>query len=261
LRKLSNKTRVIVLASLTLLIALTIPVINAQTVTITVDPGDLMPGEPVEVEGTGFAATTAVGIGAGEVTVEAEAHQITNLVTDPIYDEERNLTMYGPFGGTTDHTPIKPGSAYVFYDVDGITSEYFDDYANGTLNTTSTYAIDPFINYVTGEFGRYSSADWSGFSDPWVYITYTYYQNMTPAGGVTTDSSGEFTASTEVSADIVNGEYSVTAVDEKGNFATSTETFEKIPEGLTFGVMMLVSSVAVLVGYRYLWNRSRKREK
>ncbi len=34
-----------------------------------------------------------------------------------------------------------------------------------------------------------------------------------------------------------------------------------IPEGLTFGVMVLLSSVTVLVGSHYLWKRSRKREK
>ena len=245
-----------------LLIALAIPMINAQTVTITVDSEPLMPGDSVTVEGTGFAATSAVGIGIGEeVTVEAEGHQITNLVTEPIYDEELGADTYGPFGGTTNHAPVKPGSVYLFYDVDGTTSEYFDN-GNGTLWTESLFARDPRVNYVTGEFGRRSDADWSGFSDPWVYVTYTYYtHNVTPDAGVTTDGAGVFTASITVSADVVNGDYSVTAVDDQGNFATSTQTFEKIPEGLTFGVMMLVSSVAVLVGSRYLWNRSRKREK
>ena len=77
----------------------------------------------------------------------------------------------------------------------------------------------------------------------------------------TTDPEGSFTESITVPTDVVNGNYSVTAVDDQGNFATSTQTCEKIPEGLTFGVMMLASSVAGLVGTRYLWNRSKKREK
>lgn len=260
MRKPSNKTKIIAIASLTLLIALAIPMINAQTAAITFDPTSAEQYDSVTVEGTGFAATSTVGIGLGaEVTVEAEAHQITNLATDPIYDEELGMDKYGPFGGTTNHSPVKPGSVYLFYDVDDVTSEYFDN-GDGTLNTESTYAIGPFVNYATGECGRYSSADWSGFADPWVYITYTYYEyGVTPAEGVTTDPSGSFTAS--VTVPNVLGDYTFTAVDDQGNFATSTETLEVIPEGLTFGVMVLLSSVAVVVGSRYLWNRSRKREK
>ncbi|UCC57592.1 MAG: hypothetical protein JSW14_04200 [Candidatus Bathyarchaeum sp.] len=36
---------------------------------------------------------------------------------------------------------------------------------------------------------------------------------------------------------------------------------DPIPEGLTFAVMVLLSSVSVLVGSHYLWKRSKKREK
>ena len=257
---MSNKTKTVAIASLMLLIALTIPTTNAQTVTITVDSEPLEPDDSATVEGTGFAATSDVSIWFGEVAVYDEAHNITNLVTDPIYDEDLGIDKYGPFGGTANHTPIKPGSVYVFYDVDGVTSEYFDDYANGTLNTTSTFAIGPFVNYVNGSFGRYSTADWSAFVDPWVYITYIYYEyDVTPTAGVTTDQSGAFTA--EITVPDVYGNCSVFAVDDEGNFALGTETVEVVPEGLTFVVMMLLSSVAVLVGSRYFWNRSRKREK
>lgn len=38
-------------------------------------------------------------------------------------------------------------------------------------------------------------------------------------------------------------------------------SMDPIPEGLTFGVMALLSSVSVLVGSHYLWKRSKKREK
>jgi hypothetical protein len=249
LRKPSNKTKIIAIASLTLLIALAIPIINAQTVTITVDSEPLMPGDSVTVEGTDFAATSTVGIGLGEeVTVSDEAHDIP----EP--------SGYGPFTAIVNHYPIKPGSFSFHCDVSGVTSDYYDDYGNGTLATTSTYAVDPFVNYVTGEFGRSTNSPWDGYTVVFT-ANYTYYQNVTPAAGVTTDPSGSFTASITVPADVVNGDYSVTAVDDQGNFATSTQTFEKIPEGLTFGVMTLLSSVAVLVGSHYLWNRSRKRGK
>lgn len=250
MRKPSNKTKIIAIASLTLLIALTIPMINAQTVTITVDSEPLMPGDSVTVEGTGFASTTTVGIGVGEeITVTWEVHEIP----EP--------SGYGPFTAILDHYPIKPGSFSFHCDVSGVTSDYYDDYGNGTLNTTSTYAVDPFVNSATGEFGRSTNSAWDGYTVVF-YANYTYYEyGVTPDAGVTTDGEGVFTASITVPADVVNGNYSVTAVDDQGNFATSTQTFEKIPEGLTFGVMVLVSSVAVLVGSRYLWNRSRKREK
>lgn len=248
LRKTSNRTRIVAFASLMLLIALAIPAINAQTVTITVDSEPLMPGDSVTVDGTGFAATTAVAIGVGEeVTVTGEAHPIPEPVGN------------GPFIAIVDHYPIKPGSFSFHCDVSDVTSDYYDN-GDGTLNTESTYAVDPFVDYVTGEFGRSSNSAW----DTYIVVftaNYTYYQNVTPAAGVTTDPSGAFTAEITVPEDVVNGEYSVTAIDDQGNFATSTESFEKVPEGLTFGAMILASSVAGLAGSHYLWKRTKKQEK
>jgi hypothetical protein len=248
LRKPSNKTKIIAIASLTLLIILAIPMINAQTAAVTFDPASATQGDSVTVEGTGFAATTAVGIGFGaEVTVTDEVHEIP----EPIGN--------GPFTAIVDHYPIKPGSFSFHCDVSGVTSDYYDDYGNGTLNTTSAYAVDPFVNHVTGEFGRSTNSPWDTYTVVY-YANYTYYEyGVTPAAGVTTGPSGAFTAS--VTVPNVLGDYAFTAVDAQGNFATSTQTLEVIPEGLTFVVMVLLSSVAVLVGSRYLWNRSKKREK
>jgi hypothetical protein len=248
LRKPSNKTKKIAIASLTLLIALAIPMTNAQTAAITFDPTSAAQYDSVTVEGTDFAATTAVGIGLGEeITVTWEVHEIP----EP--------SGYGPFTATLNHYPIKPGSFSFHCDVSSVTSDYYDDYGNGTLYTTSTYAVDPYVKYVTGEFGRSTNSPWDGYTVVF-YANYTYYEfGVTPAEGVTTDPSGSFTAS--VTVPNVLGDYTFTAVDAQGNFATSTETLEVIPEGLTFGVMVLLSSVAVVVGSHYLWNRSRKREK
>ena len=214
---------------------------------ITLTPTAQAAGGSVTVDGTGFGATKAVGIGLGaEATVELEPHPITNLVTEP--DGEG---YYGPFGGTADHIPIKPGSVYIFYDVDGVTSEYFDN-GDGTLNTESTYAINPVVNYVNGSFGRKSSSDWSGFTAPVAYITYTYYTyNVTPAAGATTTGAGAFTASITVPS-VADGSYTVTAVDTQGNKGTSTLTVDHtIPEGLTLGVMLALSTIAVIVSIRY----------
>jgi len=248
LRKPSNKTKIIAIASLTLLIALAIPMINAQTAAITFDPTSATQYDSVTVEGTGFAATSTVGIGFGaEVTVTDEAHEIPEPAGN------------GPFTAIVNHYPIKPGSFSFHCDVSDVTSDYYDDYGNGTLNTSSTYAVDPFVNYVTGEFGRSTNSPWDGYIVVF-YANYTYYEyGVTPAAGVTTDPSGAFTAS--VTVPNVLGDYTFTAVDDQGNFATSTQTLEVIPEGLTFGVMVLLSSVAVVVGSHYLRKRSRKREK
>jgi hypothetical protein len=221
---------------------------------ITLNPTTQGPGSNVSVDGTGFGATKAVGIGFGaEVTVELEPHPITNLVTEPVFNEELGVDTYGPFGGTADHLPIKPGSVYIYYDVDGVTSEYFDkDPPDGTLQTDSIYAIDPRVNYVNGSFGRRSSSDWSTFTAPVAYITYTYYTyNVTPAAGVTTLGSGAFTASITVPS-VADGSYVVTAVDTAGNKATSTLVVDHtVPEGLTLGVMMALSTIAVIVSTRY----------
>ena len=249
MRKTSNMTKIITVIFLTFLIALAIPMANAQTAAITLDPATAMPTDSVTVDGTDFAATSAVAIGFGEeVTVSGEVHNIL----DP--------TGYGPFTAIVEHYPIKPGSFSFHCDVSDVTSDYYDDYGNGTLNTSSTYALDPFVNYVTGEFGRSTSSPWDTYTVVFT-ANYTYYAyNVTPAEGVTTDGAGAFTASITVPW-VVNGDYEVTAIDEQGNVATSSLPLEIIPEGLAFGAVMLLSSVSVLVGSRYLWNRSRKREK
>jgi hypothetical protein len=216
---------------------------------ITLTPTAQAPTASVTVDGTGFGATKAVGIGLGaEVTVTDEMHNITDLVTEPDGDG-----YYGPFGGTTDHYPIKPGSFTAFYDVDGVTSNYWDkDPPDGTLESDSAYAVDPRVNYVNGTVSRKSTSDWSGFSAPYVLVSYTYYTyNVTPAAGVTTTGAGAFSALITVPS-VANGAYTVTAVDTQGNMATSTLTVDNtIPESWTLGVMILASSVAVIVGTRY----------
>lgn len=249
MRKTSKKAKIITVTVLTFLIVLAVPMIKAQIVSITVGSEPLMPSDSVPVDGVGFATTSAVAIGIGEeVTVTGEVHNIP----DP--------AGYGPFIAIVEHYPIKPGSFSFHCDVSDVTSDYYDDYANGTLNTSSTYAVDPFVNYVTGEFGRSTNSPWDTYTVSFT-ANYTYYQNVTPAEGVITDGTGAFMAEITVPEDAVNGNYSVTAIDVLGNFATSAETFEKIPEGLTFGVIVAVSSVSVLGGFHYLRKCSRKQEK
>jgi len=234
----------ITMAFLTISIILAVIPMASAAGAITLNPTTQLPGSSVTVDGTGFGATKKVGIGMGaEVIVSAEVHPITNLVTTP----DENGT-YGPFGGVTLHYPIKPGSVYIFYDVDGTTSDYTDD-GDGTLTSSSPYAVNPVVNYVNGSFGRGSNTDWSGFTAPVAYINYTYYTyNVTPAAGVTTSAGGAFTASITVPT-VADGNYVVTAVDTAGNKAT--QTLNVVPEGLTIGVMLTLSTIAVIVSTRY----------
>jgi hypothetical protein len=71
---------------------------------------------------------------------------------------------------------------------------------------------------------------------------------VTPAAGVTTLASGAFSASITVPS-VADGNYVVTAVDTAGNKATAT--LNVVPEGLTVGVMVVVSSVVVIVSSCY----------
>jgi hypothetical protein len=237
---------VFVLLFLSVFAVSSIIVRGASQVELT--PASGAPDDPVTVEGTDFAATNAVGIGLGpEVTVTDEVHEITNVTIG-------GPDVYGPFTTTTEHYPIKPGSFSFHCDVSDVTSDYYDTYANGTLETTSTYAVDPFVNYVTGEFGRSSISSWETYTVVFT-ATYTYYQyNVTPAAGVTTDALGDFTANITVPA-IWNGTEPVTVLDEAGNMATSEFTIygsDVVPEPLTIGAIVLLSSAAIVVSFYWL---------
>jgi hypothetical protein len=212
------------------------------------------PGDSVTVEGTDFSATNAVGICLGpEVTITDEFHDVTNVTIG-------GPDVYGPFTAITDHYPIKPGSFSFHCDVSGVTSDYFDN-GDGTLNTESTYAVDPFVNYVTGEFGRSSNSPWETYIVNFT-ATYTYYQfNVTPAAGVITDASGAFAADITV-PDIWNGTEPITVMDEAGNMATSDFTTigsDVVPEPLTIGAIVLLSSAALV--FSFYWLRKKPTNK
>jgi hypothetical protein len=211
---------------------------------ITLSPPAQAPGASVTVAGTGFGATKTVGIGIGaEVNVINETHTPTGTGT-------------GPWMTKTLHYPLKPGSFSFHSNVGGVESD-FTDKGDGTMSTTSTYDAGSYLNYVTGAFGRSSTADLTDMEITFT-ASYTYYTyNVTPAAGVNTTASGTFTAAITVPT-VANGNYIVTAMDTQGNRATATLGVDSaIPEGLTIGVMMLLSSVAVVVGARYFRKRPR----
>ncbi len=247
--KMKTYTTALMTSLMLVIIIAAIPMTSAAGA-ITLTPSTQAPGGTVSVGGTGFGATKAVGIGFGvEVTVNNESHVITNTAIGPDGDG-----VYGPFTAKALHYPFKPSSVYfhcvVSSESNVVESDYYDN-GDGTMTSSSTYAITPFANYVTGEFGRSGTTDWSTYTVEFI-VSYTYYTyNVTPAAGATTTGAGALTASITVPS-VANGAYTVTAVDTQGNKATSTLTVDNtIPEGWTVGAMMLVSSVAVIVGARY----------
>ena len=254
---MNKNTRVLfVMLFLAVFAVSSIIVRGASQVELTPTSG--MPGDSVTVDGTEFAATTAVGLclGPEALVVTDEVHEIINVTIG-------GPEVYGPFTARTVYYPIKPGSFSFHCDVSGVTSDYYDDYGNGTLNTTSIYAVDPFVNYVTDEFGRSSNSPWDGYIVTFT-ASYTYYEfNVTPAAGVTTDGSGAFTTNITV-PDIWNGTEPLTVIDEAGNVATADFTIEgsdipPIPEALTVGTIVLLTSTALIV--RFYWLRKKSANK
>ena len=208
---------------------------------ITLSTNAQAPGGTVMVTGTGFGATKAVGIGLGaEVNVTGEAHPITNT------------TGTGPFTAKTNLPPIKPGSfsfhCVVSSETNVVESDYTDN-GDGTLASSSEYALNPFVNYATGEFGRSTTSAWDTYTVVFT-AAYTGYQyNVTSAGGITTSPSGAFTATITVPAGLTNGNYNVTAIDSGGARAVATLTVDNtIPEALPLGTVMLLTTLAVAAG-------------
>jgi hypothetical protein len=143
-------------------------------------------------------------------------------------------------------------------EVEGGQPSDWTDLGNGTLGTDFAYSAGAFVNYVTGEFGRSSTMDLTGLAIEFT-VSYAYYQfNVTPAAGVPTDVEGAFTVNITV-PDIWNGAEPVMVVDHAGNMAWSDFTVEGsdiIPEPLTIGAIVLLSSIAAIVSLHMLRKRN-----
>jgi hypothetical protein len=234
------------MAFLTLFIVLAMIPMASAAGAITLTPTSQAPGASVSVQGTSFGVTKAVGIGFGA--------EVSTIDTNIPYSGDG----VGPYIGNTTYKPIKPGSFKLTSDTTsggGVVTDYTDN-GDGTLSSTSTYFVSGTINYVTGQWSRTSSVDLTGIVQ--IYsANYTRYQySVTPAAGVTTLSSGVFTASITVPG-VADGIYNVTAVDAQGNRATAILGVPIIPESFSFGVVVLLSSVAVMVGSFCFRKRSR----
>jgi len=226
------------------IILASMPMANAAGA-ITLTPTAQAPGASVSVAGTGFGATKAVGIGFGA--------EMAGSNTNMVYTG----TGMGPYTGRVSYYPIKPGSFVLISDTtpSGMVAYYNDD-GDGTT-TGPQEGMEGTINYTTGVWTRVTTVDVTGIPTNYT-ATYTRYAyNATPAAGVTTLASGTFTASITVPA-VANGNYNVTAIDTQGNRAVATLTVDSaIPEGLTIGVMLSLSTVAVIVSTRYFRKRPK----
>jgi hypothetical protein len=209
---------------------------------ITLTPATQAAGGTVSVAGTSFGVTKPVAIGVGTEVAGSDANMAYTG------------TGTGPYSGKLSHYPVKPGSFVLTSDTSsgaGIVSTYTDA---GDGTTIWSYDGTPMgtINYVTGAWSRSTTVDVTDIAANYS-ATYIYYQyNATPAGGVTTSASGAFTASITVPAALTNGNYNVTAVDTSGNRATATLTVSgAIPEVLPVGLILVLASVAMIVGMRF----------
>jgi hypothetical protein len=214
---------------------------------ITLTPTAQSPGASVTVAGTSYGATKAVGIGFGGVVNATDANM------------NYTGTGMGPYTGRVSYWPIKPGSFVLYSDTTaggGIISTYTDAGDGTTLWSYDGTAMGT-INYTSGVWTRSSTVDVSGITTNYT-ATYTHYMyNVTPAAGVTTNPSGAFTASITVPA-VSDGLWSVVAIDTQGNISEKALTVDHtIPEGLTLGVMLLLSTAAVIVGTRYYRKRPK----
>jgi outer membrane protein assembly factor BamB len=220
---------------------------GAAPPTITLSPTAQAPGASVSVAGTGFTATKAVAIGFG---VERSAND-SNIAYSG--------SGVGPWTGRVSSYPIKPGSfllTSVVVGVGGVANH--TDNGDGTLSSPSQFFASGTINYVTGEWSTIATMDISMF-DRVYNATYTRYQyDLTSAVGITTNSTGGFTATITIPSGLANGNYNVTAIDTSGNLAVATLNVNSaVPEDLPFGATMLLASAAVAAGSWQLRKRPR----
>ncbi len=241
-----NAKACMIIFTLFLMLSLVLTSLVAAAGSITLNPNAQAPGAIVTVSGTSFGATKAVGIGFGSEVAKTD------------FNMNYTGTGTGPYTGTVTTGPIKPGSFVLYSDTTsggGLISTYNDQGDGTTLG--SFEGATGTINYVTGVWTRVTTVDVTGIVTNYTATYVTYQYNVTPATGATTSASGTFSAGITVPS-VANGSYNVTAIDAGGNRATSSLTVDAtIPEGLTIGVIVLLSSFAVIVGGKYFGKQIR----
>jgi hypothetical protein len=236
---LTNKKTctVAILFFLTLFVVST-AITRAESV-VELTPTSGTPGDSVTVSGTGFAASKTAGIGWGP-SVE--------VVNDPgAVTKDGDLEFYG----TTSQYPIEPNSFEWTYLYDAVAITLRDN-GDGTLYDPGARMDSGTINYTSGYFHViFRSTTRTFTSDDFSYTTYYFNSINSTFPILPTDGSGAITGQITV-PQIWNGTETVTVIDEAGNVGTSDFTVEGsdvIPEPLTVGAIMLLSSVAILASF------------
>ena len=214
---------------------------------VSLNPNSGEPDDLVGVEATGFEPSTAISVGFGpEVNVVGENPTITDT-GEGSYPREMS--------GYTAYSPIKPGSFSWIIDY-GLEIEYFDN-GDGTLNSTVVGTFSGTINYTSGYFYRTSTTG-TDFVIQEHEISYTTYEfDVTPTN-LASSASGNVSANMTIPA-IWNGTHPVTLIDSIGNLATSDfEVYgsDIVPEPLTVGAIVLLSSAALATSFYFLRKRS-----
>jgi len=222
--------------------AVSAPITKAAS-QIELTPTSGEPSSTVGVEGTEFAPSKAVSIGLGaEVTITDESVTVAG-------------SLSGPYTGTTASHPIKSGSFKWNFRIGTMPVEILD-LGNGLVDDNAGFVSVGLINYTSGFFSIMLSASMAGTSGNTVNYT-TYEFDVTP-DGLRTDGSGMLSGNFTV-PDIWNGTHTVTVIDEAGNMATADFTVvgsDFIPEPLTVGAVVLLTSTAIAVSSYWMRKRS-----
>ena len=209
---------------------------------IQLTPTSSAPGDSIEVEGTGFAASKTVGIGWGpQVTVHLDPATVTKVGDFEFY-------------GTTSQHPIKPGSFKWGY-LQGALPLYLEDNGDGTLHDPAVRMEYATINYTSGYFHCVMRSTTLTFSaGKFNYTTYYFNSINSTLPILATDASGAFIANMTV-PEIWNGTETVTVIDDAGNTATANFTVygsDVVPEPLTIGALVLLTSTAMVISFYWL---------
>jgi hypothetical protein len=233
----------IILVSLSLLlVSATILGVRAAAA-IVLNPTTGAPGSSVNLSGTGFAVSNTTAIGWGPQV--AVAHDTATVA------KVGDLEFYG----TASQHPIKPGSFKYTYTQDS-QELYFSDNGDGTLSDPAGGRLSiGGINYTSGYFHCIMSSSTRTYNAGYFSYTTYYFNSINSTFPISpTDASGAMSVTLTVPP-IWNGSETVWVIDEKGHVGSGNFTVVNstvVPEPLTLGGVVLLSSAALIVSVYFL---------
>lgn len=200
-------------------------------------------GNTVNLTGTGFAASKTVGIGWGPEGA---------IVNDPVTIANPEGTGQGEFYGYTSQHPVKPGSFIWVFMRGTVELPAVTDKGDGTLYDPSNVVSIGTINYTSGYFRRVMTSGSSTYTGG--TVSYTTYRFNTTFPDFLADGSGAISGQLAV-PQIWNGNETVWAICETGIVGSANFTVVNspiVPEPLTLGGVVVLSSVALIVSAYFL---------